>query len=77
MPRGAEEENARPVTVPTAVSQFPADPWPTARRWAERRYRNLYRWTELGRGGHFPGLEYAGAAGVRDPGSVPGPPVNG
>jgi len=57
VPRGAEEENARPVTVPTAVSQFPADPWPTARRWAERRYRNLYRWTELDRGGHFPGLE--------------------
>ncbi|MFI6307494.1 hypothetical protein ACIBCH_36885 [Amycolatopsis thailandensis] len=45
------------MTVPTAVSQFPADPWPTALRWAERRYRNLHRWTELERGGHFPGLE--------------------
>ncbi|MFK0251141.1 epoxide hydrolase family protein [Amycolatopsis azurea] len=57
VPRSAEEENALPVTVPTAVSQFPADPWPTAFRWAERRYRNLHRWTELERGGHFPGLE--------------------
>ncbi|MFD6066194.1 epoxide hydrolase family protein [Amycolatopsis lurida] len=57
VPRSAREENARPVTVPTAVSLFPADPWPTARRWAERRYRNLHRWTELDRGGHFPGLE--------------------
>ncbi|EMD24690.1 epoxide hydrolase family protein [Amycolatopsis azurea] len=57
VPRSAEEENASPVTVPTAVSQFPADPWPTAFRWAERRYRNLHRWTELERGGHFPGLE--------------------
>ncbi|WP_410652368.1 hypothetical protein [Amycolatopsis sp. cmx-4-54] len=28
-----------------------------ARRWAERRYRNLHRWTERDRGGHFPGLE--------------------
>ncbi|MFJ8911153.1 alpha/beta fold hydrolase [Amycolatopsis sp. NPDC102389] len=57
VPRSAEEENARPVTVPTAVSLFPADPWPTARRWAERRYRDLRRWNELDRGGHFPGLE--------------------
>ncbi|MFD9890451.1 epoxide hydrolase family protein [Amycolatopsis sp. NPDC059027] len=57
VPRSAEEENARPVTVPTACSLFPADPWPTARRWAERRYRDLRSWHELDRGGHFPGLE--------------------
>ncbi|GAA2101341.1 epoxide hydrolase [Streptomyces albiaxialis] len=57
VPRSAEEENARPVTVPTACSLFPADPWPTARRWAERRYLDLRSWNELDRGGHFPGLE--------------------
>ncbi|KZB79162.1 epoxide hydrolase family protein [Amycolatopsis regifaucium] len=57
VPRSAEEENALPVTVPTAVSVFPADPWPTAERWARRRYRALHRWNELDRGGHFPGLE--------------------
>ncbi|WP_215550035.1 epoxide hydrolase family protein [Amycolatopsis sp. CA-230715] len=57
VPRGAEEENERPVTVPTACSLFPAEPWPTARRWAERRYRDLRSWHELDRGGHFPGLE--------------------
>ncbi|MBE1463407.1 hypothetical protein H4W33_002419 [Kibdelosporangium phytohabitans] len=57
MPRTAEDENAQPVTVPTACSLFPADPWPTARRWAERRYLDLRSWHELDRGGHFPGLE--------------------
>lgn len=57
VPRSAEDENAQPVTVPTACSLFPADPWPAARRWAERRYQNLRSWNELDRGGHFPGLE--------------------
>ncbi|WP_158883375.1 epoxide hydrolase family protein [Amycolatopsis anabasis] len=57
VPRSAEEENAQPVTTPTACSLFPADPWPTARRWAERRYHDLRSWHELDRGGHFPGLE--------------------
>ncbi|NUW33354.1 epoxide hydrolase [Nonomuraea sp. SMC257] len=57
VPRSAEEENAQPVTVPTACSLFPAEPWPTARRWAERRYHDLRSWHELDRGGHFPGLE--------------------
>ncbi|MEU5271871.1 epoxide hydrolase family protein [Streptomyces hygroscopicus] len=57
MPRGADEENALQVTVPTACSLFPAEPWPTARRWAERRYTDLRSWRELDAGGHFPGLE--------------------
>ncbi|NUR91879.1 MAG: alpha/beta fold hydrolase [Nonomuraea sp.] len=57
VPRGAEEENALPVTVPTFCSLFPYEPWPTARRWAERRYLDLRSWNELDRGGHFPGLE--------------------
>ncbi|WP_431873769.1 epoxide hydrolase family protein [Amycolatopsis sacchari] len=57
VPRSAEEENALPVSVPTFCSSFPAEPWPTARRWAERRYRDLRTWHVLDRGGHFPGLE--------------------
>ncbi|MEU2258622.1 epoxide hydrolase family protein [Nocardia xishanensis] len=57
VPRTAEAENAQPVTTPTACSVFPADPWPTARRWAQRRYLDLHTWHELDRGGHFPGLE--------------------
>nr|WP_042197673.1 epoxide hydrolase family protein [Kibdelosporangium sp. MJ126-NF4]CEL23106.1 Epoxide hydrolase [Kibdelosporangium sp. MJ126-NF4]CTQ90243.1 Epoxide hydrolase (EC 3.3.2.9) [Kibdelosporangium sp. MJ126-NF4] len=57
VPRSAEQENAQTVTVPTACSLFPAEPWPTARRWAERRYVDLRSWHELDRGGHFPGLE--------------------
>ncbi|MFC4909582.1 epoxide hydrolase family protein [Actinomadura gamaensis] len=68
VPRSAEEENALPVTVPTACSLFPADPWPTARRWAARRYRDLRSWHELDRGGHFPGLEQPSllASEIRD-----------
>ncbi|MEV5598046.1 epoxide hydrolase [Streptomyces sp. NPDC052496] len=57
VPRSAEEENAQPVTTPTACSLFPAEPWPTARRWAERRYLDLRSWHEMDHGGHFPGLE--------------------
>ncbi|WNE94136.1 epoxide hydrolase [Streptomyces luomodiensis] len=57
VPRSAEEENALRVTVPTACSLFPAEPWPTAKRWAERRYTDLRSWHEMDRGGHFPGLE--------------------
>ncbi|MFI9402233.1 epoxide hydrolase family protein [Nocardia sp. NPDC052316] len=57
VPRTAAAENAQPVTTPTACSLFPADPWPTARRWAERRYPDLHSWHELDRGGHFPGME--------------------
>jgi pimeloyl-ACP methyl ester carboxylesterase len=57
VPRSAEEENAQPVTVPTFCSLFPAEPWPTARRWALRRYPDLRTWNVLDRGGHFPGLE--------------------
>jgi pimeloyl-ACP methyl ester carboxylesterase len=56
-PRSAEEENARPVTVPTACTLFPAEPYPIARRWAERRFHNLISWNEMSRGGHYPGWE--------------------
>lgn len=39
------------VFVPAA-----GDP-PPPRAWADRHVQNLVRWTEIGRGGHFPALE--------------------
>ncbi|MDG4782447.1 hypothetical protein O7614_22555 [Micromonospora sp. WMMD961] len=56
--RSAEEQNAQPVTVPAAFTLFPAEPFPVARRWAERRYRNIVAWNEPEQGGHFPGWEH-------------------
>lgn len=57
IPTSADQEQAAPVLVPTYCSLFPADTWPTARRWAERRFRDLRSWNEMRRGGHFPGWE--------------------
>lgn len=57
-PRSAQEQNAQPVTVPTACMLFPGEPYPVARRWAERRYRNLVSWNEMEYGGHYPGWEH-------------------
>jgi epoxide hydrolase len=56
--RSAEEQNAQPVTVPAGFTLFPAEPFPVARRWAERRYRNIVTWTEPEQGGHYPGWEH-------------------
>lgn len=43
--------------VPQGVL-VPADcDLPAPRAWGERHLRNLMRWTEPGRGGHFPALE--------------------
>jgi pimeloyl-ACP methyl ester carboxylesterase len=55
--RSPEEENAQPVTVPTACTLFPEEPYPIARKWAERRFHNLISWNEMSRGGHYPGWE--------------------
>ena len=54
----AEDMNAQPVTAPTAFTLFPAEPFPVARRWAERRYRNIVAWNEMDHGGHYPGWEH-------------------
>ncbi|WAP52199.1 epoxide hydrolase [Arthrobacter sp. ATA002] len=55
--RGPEEENARPVTVPTSFTLFPGEPYPNAHRWAERRYLDIVSWNEMEYGGHYPGWE--------------------
>ncbi|WP_328606935.1 epoxide hydrolase 1 [Amycolatopsis sp. NBC_00345] len=56
-PRDAEAQNARAVTVPTACTLFPGEPFPVARRWAEHRYHNITSWNEMEYGGHYPGWE--------------------
>ncbi|WP_040741923.1 epoxide hydrolase family protein [Nocardia tenerifensis] len=56
-PRTAEDQNARTITVPTACTIFPAEPFPVARRWAQHRYHNLVSWNEMKYGGHFAGWE--------------------
>jgi pimeloyl-ACP methyl ester carboxylesterase len=45
-----------PSTVPTAIAVFPRDTSLPVRRLAER-FDPIARWTEMDRGGHFPGLE--------------------
>jgi len=45
-----------PVAVPTAISNFPKD-GRMPRPWIEGRFSDIRRWTDHGRGGHFPALE--------------------
>lgn len=49
-------KKAPPHDVPHAILLPPAD-MPAPREWGERNLRNIVRWTELRRGGHFPALE--------------------
>ncbi|MEU7141956.1 epoxide hydrolase family protein [Nocardia sp. NPDC046473] len=58
--RSAEAQNAQTVTVPTACTLFPGEPFPVAKRWAEHRYHNLTSWNERKYGGHFAGWEQPG-----------------
>ncbi|MFD0655408.1 hypothetical protein ACFQ2Y_49900 [Streptomyces malaysiensis subsp. malaysiensis] len=59
-PRSAQAQNEETVTVPTAFTLFPGEPYPTARRWAEHRYRNIISWNEMEYGGHYAGWEKPG-----------------
>src|SRR5712671_3585822 len=45
------------VTVPTAVSVFPAELYQTPRNWAERAYPNLIHYNKVAKGGHFAAWE--------------------
>ncbi len=45
------------VSVPSAVTIFPADIEKLPRQWVERRFTDLRSWNEADRGGHFPMLE--------------------
>lgn len=47
------------VDVPVAVALPPKDLGPIPpREFAERNLRNIQRWTELSRGGHFVAMEF-------------------
>jgi pimeloyl-ACP methyl ester carboxylesterase len=46
-----------PVTVPSAVSYFPAEMVKLPRAWVEARYTDLRHWNVLPSGGHFASLE--------------------
>ena len=45
------------VTVPAAVTIFPADIEKLPRRWVAQRFQNLTYWNVAERGGHFPMIE--------------------
>ncbi|WP_037363444.1 epoxide hydrolase family protein [Amycolatopsis orientalis] len=45
------------VDVPAAVTMYPRDIEKTPQPWAEKRFRQIVRWREPERGGHFPSLE--------------------
>ena len=47
----------RPVTVPTGCAVFPRELFRPSRRWADRHYSDIRRWTEMEPGGHFAALE--------------------
>jgi microsomal epoxide hydrolase len=46
-----------PVEVPVGCANYPAEIRPTPRLWAEQLYRNIVRWTDMPRGGHFAAFE--------------------
>jgi len=45
------------VTIPVAVSVFPAEFYQTPRSWAQRAYPKLVHYNKLDKGGHFPAWE--------------------
>jgi len=45
------------ISVPAAVSVFPEEIYQAPRSWTERAYKNLLRFNELPRGGHFAAWE--------------------
>lgn len=47
----------RPIDTPTGISIFPKELFRPSRRQAERTYRNIMYWNEVGRGGHFAAFE--------------------
>jgi pimeloyl-ACP methyl ester carboxylesterase len=45
------------VELPVAVSQFPKEIIPAARKWAERVFPVLVHWGDMPKGGHFAAWE--------------------
>jgi len=50
--------DAKPITIPFAISVFPDELYQAPRSWAERAYpKNLIHYNKLDRGGHFAAWE--------------------
>jgi pimeloyl-ACP methyl ester carboxylesterase len=49
--------NAKGVSIPVAVTVFPAEQYQAPRSWAEQAYPNLIYYNEVDRGGHFAAWE--------------------
>jgi pimeloyl-ACP methyl ester carboxylesterase len=73
--------NAKGVSIPVAVTVFPAEQYQAPRSWTERAYPNLVYYNEVDKGGHFAAWEQpylfadelrAGFRPVRAP-LIPGP----
>src|ERR1700726_2138326 len=53
--------DAKPISIPFAISVFPAELYQAPRSWAERAYpHNLIHYNQLDRGGHFAAWEQPG-----------------
>ncbi len=46
-----------PIKIPSAFSRFPRDIGGPSQRWAKRRFKQIVRWNEIQRGGHFAAFE--------------------
>jgi hypothetical protein len=58
---------AKPISIPYAISVFPDELYQAPRSWAERAYpHNLIHYSELDRGGHFAAWETAATLLRRD-----------
>jgi pimeloyl-ACP methyl ester carboxylesterase len=49
--------NAKGVSIPVAVSVFPAEQYQAPRSWTERAYPNLIHYNQVEKGGHFAAWE--------------------
>jgi pimeloyl-ACP methyl ester carboxylesterase len=53
--------DAKPITIPFAISVFPDELYQAPRSWAERAYpHNLIHYNKLDKGGHFAAWEQPG-----------------
>jgi pimeloyl-ACP methyl ester carboxylesterase len=49
--------DAKPITIPFAISVFPDELYQAPRSWTEKAYTNLVHYNEVDRGGHFAAWE--------------------
>jgi microsomal epoxide hydrolase len=51
----------KPISVPTGYAAFPKEIIVPPRSIAEKTYKNIQRWTEMKKGGHFAAMEQPAA----------------